>query len=137
MAEPERSRTVRLILCSAAGDVLGALEPFPVGEPWWPEVAEIVAAAEQRVGVRIVVLRLLAADVSRGMEGGDVTYLAELVGDRPAELRLEPVDPGESRSGRIVSACRGRGRAASTRRSRGRIDACVRSAARARDRPCR
>ncbi len=95
MAEPERSRTVRLVLCSAAGDVLGALEPFPVDEPWWPEVAEIVAAAEQRVGVRIVVLRLLAADASRGMEGGDVTYLAELVGDRPAELRLEPVDPGE------------------------------------------
>src|SRR4249919_2187738 len=95
MAEDDRSRTVRLVLCSAAGDVLGSLEPFPVAEPWWPEVAEIVAGAEQRLGVRIVVLRLLTADASRGMAGGDVTYLAELVGDRRAELRLEPVDPGE------------------------------------------
>ena len=65
MAEPERSRTVRLILCTTAGDVLGSLEPFPVDEPWWPEVAQIVAAADQRVGVRIVVLRLLAADAWR------------------------------------------------------------------------
>ena len=95
MAEAERSRTVRLILCSAAGEALGSLEPFLVDEPWWPEVAEIVSAADERFGVRIVVLRLLTADGSRGMEGGDVTYLAELVGDRPAGLRLGPVDPGE------------------------------------------
>ena len=75
--------------------MLGSLEPFQVDEPWWPEVAPVVAAADQRFGVRIVVLRLLTADASRGMEGGDVTYLAELVGDRPAALRLGPVDPGE------------------------------------------
>ena len=95
MAEDEPSRTVRLVLCSGTGGVLGALEPFPVDEPWWPEVAEIVTHAEQRFGIQIVVLRLLTADASRSMEGGDVTYLAELVGDPPAELGLEPVDPGE------------------------------------------
>ncbi len=95
MAEDEPPRIVRLILCSGAGDVLGSLEPFAVDAPWWPEVAEIVAHVDQRFGIQIVVLRLVTADASRGMEGGDVTYVAELVGDPSAELRLEPVDPGE------------------------------------------
>ena len=95
MTEAEPPRNVRLVLCSGAGDVLGSLEPFPVDEPWWPEVGGIVTEAEARFGIPIVVLRLLTADASRGMEGGDVTYLAELVGDLPAALRLEPVGPGE------------------------------------------
>lgn len=93
MAEDERSRVVRLILCSAAGEVLGSLEPFPVDEPWWPEVREIVTEAEARFGLRIVVLRLLRAEAGSDVMGGAVSYLAELVGDVPPGMELRPTDP--------------------------------------------
>lgn len=93
MPETERSRTVRLVLCSSAGHVLGALGPFPVEEPWWPAVGPVVAGARERFGIRIIVLRLLATEASGEVMGGAVTYLAELVGSPPAELALQPADP--------------------------------------------
>ncbi len=61
-----------LVLVDPAGELLGALPPFPVDSPWWQEVAEVVAAA----GVGVTVLRLLHADRS-APPGGHVTYLAE------------------------------------------------------------
>jgi hypothetical protein len=93
MPEIERTRTVRLVLCSARGDVLGALPPFVAEEPWWPEVGPVVAGAQRRFGVRIVVLRLLATEPAGAVMGGAVTYLAELVEHPASELALEPVDP--------------------------------------------
>ncbi|BCY13796.1 hypothetical protein L3i22_088840 [Actinoplanes sp. L3-i22] len=61
-----------LVLVDPAGELLGALPPFPVETPWWQEVAEIVA----RAGVEVTVLRLLHAD-RVAPPGGHVTYLAE------------------------------------------------------------
>lgn len=69
-----------LVLVDPAGELLGALPPFPVESPWWQEVAEVVAAA----GVDVTVLRLLHADRA-APPGGHVTYLAE-TRDRPAGL---------------------------------------------------
>jgi Ser/Thr protein kinase RdoA (MazF antagonist) len=72
-------RDVTLVLCDDAGTVLGALPPFEVGFPFWPEVADIVHAARERVGLDVVVLRLLhAVPVPDGPSaGGPVTYLAQ------------------------------------------------------------
>ncbi|GIF03581.1 hypothetical protein Asi03nite_11190 [Actinoplanes siamensis] len=61
-----------LVLVDPAGELLGALPPFPVGSPWWQEVAEVVAGA----GVDVTVLRLLRTD-RPAPPGGHVTYLAE------------------------------------------------------------
>jgi hypothetical protein len=80
------ARTVVLVLVDADGGVLGALPPFEVGLPWWPEVEEIVDGAEERFGAGVSVLRLLHADRSHP-PGGIVTYLAQLERGRPA---LEP-----------------------------------------------
>lgn len=82
-------RTVTLILLGADGYVLGALPPFEVGLPWWPEVAEPVEIARERFGVRAQVLRML--DVDRpAMPGGSVRYLAEVTAPGPDGV-LEPV----------------------------------------------
>jgi hypothetical protein len=71
---------VTLVLVDPAGELLGALPPFPVDSPWWQEVAEIVA----RAGAEVTVLRLLHADRA-APPGGHVTYLAETRG-RPEGL---------------------------------------------------
>ncbi len=34
-------RIVTLVLCDAAGALLGALPALPVPEPWWQEAADI------------------------------------------------------------------------------------------------
>jgi Phosphotransferase enzyme family len=82
-------RRVTLVLQRADGSVVGALAPFAVALPWWPEVAEIVAAARVERGADVTVLRLLHAaadpDDPSGM-GGSVTYVAELHGPEPREL---------------------------------------------------
>jgi hypothetical protein len=90
------SRTVTLVLVDAAGSVLGALPPFDVTVPWWPEVGEIVEAARERHGVSVTVLRLVAAD-RPSPPGGAVTYLAQHDGRPPDRLRLAPmsVDRGD------------------------------------------
>jgi hypothetical protein len=85
------SRIVTLVLVDGGGDALGALPPFTVPTPWWPEVAEIVEHVHGAYGIDVVVLRLLDAVADPrdpfGM-GGSVTYVAELVGgvDPPASL---------------------------------------------------
>jgi phosphotransferase family enzyme len=81
-------RRVSLVLCDENGDVLGALPSFTVDDPWWPEVHPVVAAARERFGVEVIVLRLLHVS-SDTFRGGDVTYLAELTGKAPLDLPLE------------------------------------------------
>ena len=82
-------RTVTLVLVDATGKLLGALPPFEVSVPWWPEVDEAVAAARSRDGVDVQVLRLLHADRPQ-WPGGHVTYLAQVAG--PAPVGLAPVE---------------------------------------------
>src|SRR5688572_12021170 len=71
-------RLVTLVLCLPDGTVLGALPPFEVAVPWWPEAAPVVDAASDAHGVEIVVLRLLHGDPERAPAGGAVTYLAQV-----------------------------------------------------------
>ncbi|WP_344079333.1 aminoglycoside phosphotransferase family protein [Luedemannella helvata] len=67
-----------LIVLDESGGLLGELPAFDVSLPYWPETAEIVAAARERYGLDLAVLRLLKApgDVA---EGGHVTYLGQLL----------------------------------------------------------
>jgi hypothetical protein len=90
------SRTVTLVLVDPAGSVLGALPPFDIGVPWWPEVGEIVEAARERHGLSVTVLRLVATD-RPAPPGGAVTYLAQHHGPLPDWLPLAStwVDPSD------------------------------------------
>jgi hypothetical protein len=85
----EGARRVSVVLCDAAGDLLGTLPPFTVDDPWWPEVRPVIAGVHDRFNVEVMVLRMLDV-VSDSYNGGDVTYLAELIGDSPRELDLAP-----------------------------------------------
>ena len=76
-------RTVHVVLVTGDGDLIGGLPPFPVSDPWWPEVTEIVDGVHAGHGVRITVLRVLAADRDVP-HGGTVTYLAEAQPPVPA-----------------------------------------------------
>jgi Phosphotransferase enzyme family len=90
-------RCVSLVLCDGNGDVLGALPSFTVDDPWWPEVGPVVSAARGRFAADVIVLRMLHV-ASDADNGGDVTYLAELVGEVPPHLLLGPapaIDDGE------------------------------------------
>ena len=79
-------RVVKLVLVRTDGDVVGALPPFTVSRPWWPDVAEVVASCRDRHGADITVLRLLDVENydPRGGMGGTVTYVAEIHGRVPA-----------------------------------------------------
>ncbi|MEH0933761.1 aminoglycoside phosphotransferase family protein [Micromonospora psammae] len=74
-------RTVTLVLVDPAGRLLGALPPYEVPTPWWPEAADVVAGAP----VAGTVLRLLTSELPR-QPGGAVTYLAEAAGPVPVPL---------------------------------------------------
>ena len=90
-------RCVSLVLCDDTGDILGALPSFAVDDPWWPEARPVVSAARERFAADVIVLRMLHVASDRG-NGGDVTYLAELVGEAPPDLPLEQapaIDDGE------------------------------------------
>jgi hypothetical protein len=54
-------RVVTLVLITRAGEVVGALPPFPVAVPWWSEVASVVDGARATCGADVTVLRLLDA----------------------------------------------------------------------------
>jgi len=82
-------KTVRLVLVDGAGVPLGVLPPFDRPDPWWQEVAAVVAEARARFGVRVAVLRLLRAELPEP-PGGALTFLAELDGPPPSGLL--PVD---------------------------------------------
>jgi hypothetical protein len=83
------------VLVDGRGALLGALPPFDVDVPWWPEVGEIVAAARARWQIDAQVLRLLCADGTAAPGGGRVTYLGEALSTpevslAPAEVDLSP-----------------------------------------------
>jgi Ser/Thr protein kinase RdoA (MazF antagonist) len=84
-------RVVTLVLCTAGGDVLGALPPFDVPSPWWSDAVELVAGARSRHGLDVVVLRLLSVDAEQIVDGGPATYLAQVDPDAPnlAALALQ------------------------------------------------
>lgn len=84
MSDPS-SRQVTLVLCSADATVHGALPPFEVAEPFWPQTAPVVARARQLHGVDVTVLRLLRAEPGSGT-GGAVTYLAEVADAADADV---------------------------------------------------
>jgi hypothetical protein len=91
-------REVTLVLVRD-GDLVGALAPFAVEAPWWPEVGPVADAVRARHGAVVQVLRLLRARPDRddpfGM-GGSVVYVAELEpGERPP-TRLDAPPPGAS-----------------------------------------
>ncbi|MFB6395568.1 phosphotransferase family protein [Polymorphospora lycopeni] len=70
-------RTVNLILVDPTGAPLGALAPFDAPDPWWQDIADVVAAARARHRVEVTILRLLTAD-RPAPPGGTVTYLAQI-----------------------------------------------------------
>ena len=75
-------RVVTLVLCTSDGtgsaQVLGALPPFDVPSPWWPDAAEVVAGARARFGLDVVVLRLLSVEAAEIVDGGPAVYLAQV-----------------------------------------------------------
>ena len=85
------SRTVTLVLVGATGAVHGALPPFEVDLPWWPEVSDVIAGARERYGVDVDVLRILSTELPVP-HGGAVTYLAEVVGRPLVALSDATVD---------------------------------------------
>jgi hypothetical protein len=82
---------VTVVLVDGQGALLGALPPFDVEVPWWPEVGEIVAGVRERWQIDVQVLRLLSAD-GRAPGGGHVTYLASSPSGLPAGVALAPVE---------------------------------------------
>jgi hypothetical protein len=80
---------VRLVVVDAAGTALGALPPFDLPVPYWPEAGDAAAGARQRHGVEVTLLRLLHADRPQP-PGGTVTYAAELTGPPPPSGVLTP-----------------------------------------------
>ncbi|WP_437672124.1 aminoglycoside phosphotransferase family protein [Sorangium sp. So ce131] len=84
MTQPPR--LARLVLVTTAGELLGALPPYPVATPWWQEAKPVVQGAREHLGVQVTVLRMLAAE-RPCPHGGTVTYLAEVEEPPP---RVEP-----------------------------------------------
>ncbi|HUG47286.1 MAG TPA: aminoglycoside phosphotransferase family protein [Candidatus Limnocylindria bacterium] len=76
-------RTVTLVLVTPGGELVGALPPFEVESPWWPEAQPVVRTARDRHGLEVTILRLLEAPES--WPGGAVTYLAEVESGGPAQ----------------------------------------------------
>lgn len=80
-APPER--LARLVLVTRDGAILGSSAPLPVATPWWQDIAPVVRAAREQLGLDVTILRLLGAERD-GPPGGIVTYLAEVAG--PADV---------------------------------------------------
>jgi Phosphotransferase enzyme family len=76
-------KTVTLALVDEQGQPLGVLPAFDVDFPYWPSTSHIVAAARERFGIGVTVLRILGVEPDIQF-GGAVTYLAEAAGIPPA-----------------------------------------------------
>lgn len=105
-------RVVTLVLTTPGGALLGALDPFEVPEPWWQEVRVVVEGAREHARVDVTVLRLLSAPPGSQVDGGPVSYLAEVAEDAvpglagrlrpwpgPDPLVEHPLRPGYARPG--------------------------------------
>jgi hypothetical protein len=82
------TRSVTLVL-AVDGDVVGTLDPFVVGTPWWMDVLPISKRHPE-----LAVVRILDAHPAPGsIFGGEVSYLAEpLEGWVPDPGSLRPWD---------------------------------------------
>src|SRR4029077_14371689 len=73
-------RIVTLVFVGRSGEPIGALAPFEVASPWWPDAAPVVARSKDLHGIEVTVLRLIDARPDPtdpfGM-GGFVTYAVE------------------------------------------------------------
>jgi hypothetical protein len=71
---------VTLVLVGPSGQPIGAMAPFEVATPWWPDAGPVVAGARDLYGVEVTVLRLIHAQPDPadpfGM-GGSVMYAVE------------------------------------------------------------
>jgi hypothetical protein len=81
-------RQVTLVLCTPAGELLGALPAFDVPTQWWRQVDDVVAGARTAHGVDVRVLRLLTCETPQYPGGGPVSYLAEV--DIAPDVALQP-----------------------------------------------
>src|SRR4029077_7404655 len=73
-------RTVTLVVVGPSGEPIGALAPFEVATPWWPDAAPVVAGARAFHKGDVTVLRLIEAQpdpTDRFGMGGSVTYAVE------------------------------------------------------------
>ncbi|WP_437597063.1 hypothetical protein [Sorangium sp. So ce590] len=95
----EPPRLVRLVLVTRAGELLGALPPYPVAMPWWQETQSVLQGARERHGIEVTVLRMLAAELPVP-HGGAVTYLAETEAPPPpgVERPAPGLDAGRARA---------------------------------------
>ncbi len=95
-------RTVTLVFLGPSGEPIGALAPFEVATPWWPDVAPVVAGARDLHKVEVTVLRLIDAQPDPtdpfGM-GGSVTYAVETAVLPPNLLPWSGFIPEDPRRG--------------------------------------
>ncbi|MER5635330.1 aminoglycoside phosphotransferase family protein [Kitasatospora sp. NPDC002227] len=85
----ELNRTVTAVV-TYLGEQLGEFGPFPVETLRWQDVAPVARAAEERLGVPVVVLRLVSVEGGEDYQGGHVTYQVEAL-QRP-RAGLDPSD---------------------------------------------
>jgi len=84
-------RTVTAVV-TCQGEVLGEVGPFGVESPWWSQVGPVAGELTDRLGVPVLVLRLLSVDGGEGGRGGQVRYHAEALARPAAALRPAVVD---------------------------------------------
>jgi len=76
-------------LVTVDGRYVGEVEPFPVEQPWWAQVADVTAHLDRVLGVPTSVLRLVSA-TGNTTRDGSVTYQVEAYGTpNPAALSRE------------------------------------------------
>ena len=80
------------VLVSHGQRWLGALEPFPVESPWWPDVEPVNSHLTTRLGVETSVLRLIDASGTAPRDG-TVTYHVEVADDVTAAVPWRPIPP--------------------------------------------
>ena len=85
------SRSVSAVVTRGT-ECLGVVDEFGVDVPWWADVGPVVATLTERLGVRVVVLRLLHVTGGEGGRDGHVTYHVEAAGPPVRELRPADVE---------------------------------------------
>ena len=83
------ARTATVVLCGPGGEVFGALPPISLEDHWWPGADVAVTAVQERFGIEVVILRLLAVDGDDAYAATQATYLAQI--DARPEIELAPV----------------------------------------------
>ncbi len=71
---------------TCGGECLGVVGPLDVASPWWADVEPVVEHLRDRLGVPVVVLRLVDVVGGESPRDGHVTYHAEALDRPPAAL---------------------------------------------------